>query len=60
MTDAELDAFIDASAVALGLVIKPEWHPAVRANLEVTFRLAALVSDFELADEAEPAPVFTA
>ena len=60
MTDAETDAFMDASAAALGLTIRPEWREAVRANLAVTFRMAALVLDFELPDEAEPAPVFAA
>ncbi len=60
MTDAETDAFMDASAAALGLAIQPEWREAVRTNLAVTFRMAALVLDFELPDEAEPAPVFTA
>ena len=39
---------------------QPEWKPAVRANLEVTFRLAALVAEKELPDDAEPAPVFRA
>ena len=43
-----------------GLPIEPEWKPAVRANLEVTFRLAALVAEKELPDDAEPAPVFKA
>lgn len=60
MTDAELDAYIDASAVVLGLTIAPEWRAAVRANLAVTFRLASVVAEFELPDEAEPAPVFVA
>jgi hypothetical protein len=60
MTDAELDAFMDASAVVLGVVIAPEWRAAVRANLAVTFRLGDVVAEFELPDEAEPAPVFTA
>ena len=55
-----LDAYIDAAAQALGLTVKPEWKPAVRANLEVTFRLAALVAEKELPDDAEPAPVFHA
>jgi hypothetical protein len=55
-----LDSFIDSSAHALGLTIDPEWKPAVRANLEVTFRLAATVGDKELPDDAEPAPVFRA
>jgi hypothetical protein len=32
----------------------------VRANLEVSLRLARLVDDFTLSDEAEPASVFAA
>jgi hypothetical protein len=60
MTDAELDAYIDACAVVLGLTIAPEWRGAVRANLAVTFLLGGVVNAFALPDEAEPAPVFTA
>jgi hypothetical protein len=60
MTDGELDAFMDASAVALGLAIDPAWRAAVRANLAVTFRMGGLVLDFALDDEADPAPVFEA
>lgn len=55
-----LDAYIDAAAQALGIPVQPEWKPAVRANLEVTFRLAAAVGEKELPDDAEPAPVFRA
>ena len=55
-----LDDMIDAAAAALNLWVAPEWKPAVRANLGVTLKLAALVADFELPDEAEPAPVFRA
>jgi hypothetical protein len=55
-----LDAYIDAAAQALGIPVQPEWKAAVRANLEVTFKLAALVGEKELPDDAEPAPVFTA
>ena len=53
-----LDAYVDSAAQALGIPVQPEWKPAVRANLEVTFRLAALVGEKELPDDAEPAPVF--
>jgi hypothetical protein len=60
MTDAHLDALMDASALVLGLTIEPEWRAAVRANLAVTFRMGAQVLEFELPDEAELAPVFTA
>jgi hypothetical protein len=59
-TDAELDLWLDASAKPLGLKVAPEWRAAVRANLAVTFRMAGVVADFDLPDEAEPAPVFAA
>jgi hypothetical protein len=55
-----LDKLIDASAAALGLPIEPEWKPGIRANLQVTLRLARMVGEFALPDEAEPAPVFEA
>ena len=55
-----LNDFIDAAAQALGIPVQPEWKPAVRANLEITFRLAAVVGEKELPDDAEPAPVFKA
>ncbi len=58
--DDQLDALIDASAAALALPIEPEWKPAIRANLAVTLRLAAMVAELPLPDEAEPAPVFEA
>ena len=57
---SDLDAYIDSAAQALGLTVEPGWKPAVRANLEVTFKLAALVAEKELPDDAEPAPVFKA
>ena len=60
MPKNDLDAYIDSAAQALGISIQPEWKPTVRANLEVTFRLAALVGEKELPDDAEPAPVFQA
>ena len=55
-----LDQFVDAAAVALDLPIDAAWKPAVKANLEVTLRLARLFGDFPLPDDAEPAPVFVA
>jgi hypothetical protein len=59
MTEAELDAYMDASAAVLGIAIAPEWRDAVRANLALSLRMAATVAAFPLEDEAEPAPVFT-
>ena len=40
-----LDAYIDAAAAALAIPIEPEWKSEIRANLAVTFRLAALVGE---------------
>ena len=55
-----LDDYIDAVSTALALPIEEGWRPAVRANLEVSLRLARLVDEFALPDETEPAPIFTA
>ena len=55
-----LDDYIDSVAKALGLPVEDSWRPAVRANLEVSLRLAKLVDEFPLPDETEPASVFSA
>jgi hypothetical protein len=55
-----LDDYIDAVSKALALPVDDAWRPAVRANLEVSLRLARLVDEFALPDEAEPASVFAA
>jgi hypothetical protein len=55
-----LDDYIDAVGKALALPIEDSWKPAVRANLEVSFKLAKLVDEFPLPDETEPANVFAA
>ena len=55
-----LDDFIMAAAQALALPIDPAWQPAVRQHLEVTLTFARLVEEFDLPDDAEPAPVFRA
>ena len=55
-----LDAYIDAVGNALALPIEEAWKPAVKANLEVSMRLARLVDEFALPDETEPASVFAA
>ncbi|CAN7694106.1 DUF4089 domain-containing protein [Bradyrhizobium sp. LjRoot220] len=63
MTDKStepLDDYIDAVAKALALPVDESWRPAVRANLEVSLRLARLVDEFPLPDETEPASVFAA
>jgi hypothetical protein len=55
-----LDDYIDAVAAALVLPIEAAWKPAVKANLEVSLRLARLVDEFPLPDATEPANVFAA
>ena len=57
---SNLDDFITAASAALDLPLDPAWQPAVKANLEVTLKQAALVAEFALPDEAEPAPIFKA
>jgi hypothetical protein len=59
-TSDPLDDYIDAIGKALALPIDEAWRPAVKANLEVSLRLARLVDEFALPDETEPASVFAA
>jgi hypothetical protein len=55
-----LNDYVVTSAQTLGLPIDPNWLAAVKANLDVTLKHAALVAEFELPDDAEPAPIFAA
>ena len=55
-----LNDYIDAVAKILGLPVEDAWKPSVKANLEVSLRLARLVDEFALPDETEPASVFAA
>lgn len=59
MTD-KLDNYIDAVADALALPIEDAWRPAVRANIEVTLKMARMVDEFPLPDETEPASIYAA
>ncbi len=59
-TDDDLDALLLAGPRLLGIAVAAEWQPAIRAHLLVTMALGGLVAGFELPDEAEPAPVFSA
>jgi Protein of unknown function (DUF4089) len=55
-----LDVFIEAAARVLEIPLDPGWKPAVKSNLEVTLKHAAAVAEFDLPDDAEPAPIFKA
>jgi hypothetical protein len=60
MSADKLDDYIDAVATAMALPVEDAWRPTIRANLEVSLRLARLVDEFALPDETEPASVYSA
>jgi len=55
-----IETLVDANADALALKIDPAWRASVKRNLHVILEHAALVDQFSLPDEIEPAPVFRA
>ena len=54
-----LDDYMNAAASAMALPLEDAWRPAVRANLEVSLRLAKLVDDFPLPDDVASAAVYS-
>jgi hypothetical protein len=56
----DADALIDAAAPLLQLRIEADYRAGVRQNLKTASKMAALVEQIKLPDEAEPAPVFRA
>ena len=60
MATDPLDDYIDAVSQAMALPVEQSWRPAVKANLQVSLRLAKLVDEFSLPDETEAASVFSA
>jgi hypothetical protein len=56
----DIDAWMDANAALLGLAIASEWRDAIRLHLRITRDLAQRVMEFQLSDEADPAPIFRA
>jgi hypothetical protein len=59
MNDDPLAALIRAGTTLLGIPLDPAWQPAVHVHLAVCLRMGTEVAAFPLADEAEPAPVFS-
>ncbi len=55
----EIEAYIDASALMIGLEIPDASRPDVRMNLEIARNMARLLEGFALDERAEPAAVFT-
>ena len=58
--NAKYDAWIDAMEPFLGVSVPPDYRPGVRSNLLIAARFAEMVESFPLADETDPAPVFSA
>jgi hypothetical protein len=61
MTDEPFDAaaYVDAAARLIGLPLDPAHRPGVALNLERIAQMAALVMEFDLPEETEPAPVYS-
>lgn len=55
----DVEAYVDVALAALGLTVAPEWKPAIVANFRRSAEIAQAFLDFPLADDEEPAPVFT-
>ena len=51
-------ALLDAGLAVARLPLEPELRPRVLMHLETATAMAALVMEFFLPDEAEPAPVY--
>jgi hypothetical protein len=60
MKDESFDAgaVIDAMAPLLDLTIDETSRPQVKAHLEIAARMAALLLEHKLDDDAQPGPVF--
>ncbi len=57
-TPEELGAYVDETAKRIGLPIASEQRPGVIQFTGVLLASAALVMEFPLPDDVEPAPVF--
>lgn len=55
-----ISSLVVANAQALGLTLDPSWEAGVKFNLQLILRHAALVDEFPLPDDAEPAEIFLA
>ena len=58
MSDADLDAWMDAMSRVLDLSLADADRDEVRRNLAVAARMAALLADAPLDEREEPLPVY--
>ena len=59
MTPAQVEAYVQASAVALGLPLSPEYRPGVVRFFSIAAEFAAIVDAVPLDTHAESAVHFT-
>jgi len=55
----DAEAYVDVAAKLIGLPVDPAHRPGVVLNLERIAQMAALVMEFDLPEETEPAAVYT-
>ncbi|MDM0034830.1 DUF4089 domain-containing protein [Variovorax sp. J22P271] len=58
MTPSEIEAYVDASAAALGLKLRPDHRPGVLRYFALAAEFAALVEAVPLSERDEPALSF--
>jgi hypothetical protein len=55
-----IGSLVTAAGQSLALPIEASWHAGVAFNLQLLFKHAALIDEFSLSEDIEPAPVFRA
>jgi hypothetical protein len=60
LESASLKLQIDAAIISTAIAVAPEWRAGIDAHFEAIAKAAALVMEFPLDDELDPAPVFAA
>ena len=55
---SDIEIYVDAAAVLIGLPLDPAHRPGVILNMQRIADMAGLVMAFPLSEETEPAPVF--
>ena len=54
----DIEAFVDAAAVLVGIPIEPEWRAGVASHLAIIMANAELVAEADCTAATEPAPVY--
>jgi hypothetical protein len=60
MSDDDIDVMIEAGCRVLGIPVRDEWREMIRLHLVISLDHTRHVGEFELPEDANPAPIFTA